>query len=120
MVALPAAHTPPSFDQLPPGTKRSVVDSTLGVPARTIGTAALYPYTSLDHERKVMAGYFDVSGKLQRFERYVLKDGKVFGEVSETELNEGRELPAIRLLLAGPTNAATGLATPPAPPAASH
>jgi len=95
--------------QLKPGVKRSLVDATIGAPTKTIGTTALYRYTSSDNETKVMSGYFDASGRLQRFARYVLKDGKVVDEISSAELSEGQELSAIRALLVN--NAATESAT---------
>jgi hypothetical protein len=97
--------------QLKPGVKRSLVDATIGPPTKTIGTTALYRYTSADAEIKVMSGYFDASGRLQRFARYVLQNGKVVDEISSAELSEGQELSAIRALLASRDNAASGSAT---------
>jgi outer membrane protein assembly factor BamE (lipoprotein component of BamABCDE complex) len=99
--------------QLKPGVKRAIVDSTFGAPNKTIGTTALYSYTSSDNMRKVMAGYFDKSGLLQRFARYILKDGKVVDEINNAELSQGLELPAVRALLASSVTASR-----PAAPAA--
>lgn len=84
---------------LKPGVKRAAVDATLGAPSRVLGTTALYSYTSSDHEPKVMAGYFDKAGTLQRFARYALKDGKIVDEMSNTELTNTQELFAVRALL---------------------
>ena len=79
------------------GATRTQVDATLGTPARTIGAVALY--TSVLNPGKVMAGYFEIDGRLQRFARYALKDGKVVDEITTAELSAGDELPFIRLLL---------------------
>lgn len=114
------AIPPLRASQLKPGVTRSVVDATIGAPTKTIGTTALYSYTSSDNEPKVMAGYFDTSGRLQRFARYALKDEKVIDEISKTELGEGRELSAIRPLLAKRNSAVSGSATPAPPPAAAQ
>jgi hypothetical protein len=94
-------HALPPLQSLPlnPGVKRTVVDSALGAPTRTVGTTALYSYMSSASGRKVMAGYFDKTNVLQRFARYTLKDGKVFDELSQTELSQGDELSAVRSLL---------------------
>jgi hypothetical protein len=90
------------------GASRIAVDATIGAPTETVGTTALYNYMSSAGQDKVMAGYFDASGHLQRFARYVLKDGKVFDEMSQTELTEGQELLPVRHLLAT-SNSRTGL-----------
>ncbi len=67
-----------------------------------LGTTALYKYKSSTGEDKVMAGYFDQRSRLRRLARYVMKDGKVFDELSQTELGEGPELLAVRRLLTFP------------------
>jgi hypothetical protein len=108
---------PPVPSQLKPGVKRSLVDATIGAPTKTVGTTALYRYASSDDETKVMTGYFDASGRLQRFARYVLKDGKVVDEISDSELSEGVELSAVRALLAKQSGPATGSAATSALPA---
>jgi hypothetical protein len=116
----PSGVLPPLWPaQLKPGTKRAVVDAALGAPNKTLGTISLYSYTASDNERKVMAGYFDKSGSLQRFARYVLKDGKVIDEIGSAELTEGQELAAIRFLLTNPNPGIIGVATPSAT-SASH
>jgi hypothetical protein len=94
------------------GATRTQVDATLGTPARTIGAVALY--TSVLHPGKVMAGYFEVDGRLKRFARYLLKDGKVVDEITTAELSAGAELPFIRLLLPVRASAAGGPASAPA------
>ncbi len=102
--SLPSASAPPPLrsNPLQIGASRSVVDATLGVPTEMVGTTALYSYTSPSGGSKIMAGFFDRSGHLQRFARYVLKDGKVFDEIGQTELSDGPELLPVRLLLANP------------------
>lgn len=97
------------------GASRYVVDATLGAPTETVGSTALYSYASSSGESKVIAGYFDKSARLQRLARYVLKDGKVFDEISQTELGEGQELVPVRHLLADPHSGA-GLGQPVALP----
>jgi hypothetical protein len=97
------------------GASRLAVDATLGVPTKTVGTTALYGYSSSDSEHKIIAAYFDGSGRLQRLARYVLKDGKVLDEISQTELSEGQELIPVRDLLAAPKIRA-GSGRPAAPP----
>lgn len=82
------------------GASRIAVDATLGAPTKMVGTTALYGYGSSDGEHKIIAAYFDRSGHLQHFARYVLKDGKVFDEISQTELSKGQELTRVRDLLA--------------------
>jgi len=89
----------------------------LGAPTETVGTTALYSDVSSAGEGKVMAGYFDGTGRLQRFARYVFKDGKVFDEISETELSDGQELLPVRHLLGisdGPDPNSRTVLTPPA------
>jgi hypothetical protein len=102
------------------GASRGAVDATLGAPTQMVGSTALYSYKSAAGESKIMTGYFDGSGHLQRFARYVLKDGKVFDEISETELSEGQELLPLSHLLAIPNgqdpNSLTVLTPPPALP----
>ena len=58
-----------------------------------------------------MAGYFDKSGSLQRFARYVLKDGKIIDEIGNAELTEGQEVLAVRLLLTNQNSTTNGLGT---------
>lgn len=110
-----ASAQPPGSDPIAIGASRALVDATIGAPTQTVGTTALYSYMSSASEGKVMAGYFDRSGHLQRFARYVLKDGKVFDEISQAELSDGQELFAVRRLLANP-NGPTGSGPPPALP----
>jgi hypothetical protein len=97
-----SALPPPRAEPIAIGASRALVDATIGAPTQTIGSTALYSYMSSANESKVMAGYFDRSGHLQRFARYVLKDGKVFDEIGQIELSEGQELAAVRRLLATP------------------
>lgn len=99
-----SAPPPLRSDPLRIGASRYAVDATLGAPAEVVGTTALYGYASSSGESKVMAGYFDKSGRLQRFARYVLKDGKVFDEISQSDLSEGKELVPVRHLLADPSS----------------
>ncbi len=109
----PAGTLPPLVPaDLKPGTKRAAVDAALGAPNKTIGTISLYSYTASDDARKVMAAYFDKSGSLQRFARYVLNDGKIFDEIGKDELTEGQELFAVRLLLTSPNPGIVGVAAP--------
>jgi hypothetical protein len=102
----PGTSTPPPLrsNPLSIGASRYAVDATLGAPTELVGTTALYGYVSSSGEGKVMAGYFDRSGRLQRFARYVLKDGKVFDEISQSDLSEGKELLPVRHLLADPSS----------------
>ena len=98
---LPRANAmPPLGSALPAiGASRVAVDASLGAPTKTAGSAALYSH-SFDGEHKVIAAYFDGADHLQRLARYILKDGKVFDEISQTELGEGQELIPVRELLA--------------------
>jgi hypothetical protein len=106
-----------------PGSTRTLVYAALGWPTETIGMVSLYapkPPSGVfpsgfpsSGERKVTAAYFDVSGHLQHFARYVLKDGKVIDEINKAELSEGDVLPAVRGLLTNPPGAAAGAAAPP-------
>ena len=98
---------------LEPGATRAQVDAKLGAPTQTIGSVSLYSYTSTSNERKVMAGYFKAD-RLLHFARFVLKDGKIIDEINNTELNEGLELSAIRLLLTSPVTASRPAAPWPA------
>jgi hypothetical protein len=112
--ALPALSSQP----LGAGASRAQVDAALGTPTKTIGSVSLYSYVSSSNERKVMAGYFDKAGDaghLHHFARFVLKDDKILDEISEAELTQGQELPAVRSLLALPVTA--GGSTAPAPTA---
>jgi hypothetical protein len=115
-----ALQSAPSANAMPPlrsnslaiGASRFAVDATLGAPTKTVafcrwnrgpcGTISLYGYSSSDGEHKIIVAYFDGSGHLQRFARYVLKEGKVFDEISQTELSEGQELGPVHDLLADP------------------
>ena len=100
---LPKLTPPPRWSNPPAiGWIRNAVDANLGAPTKTVGTTSLYSYGSADGQRKIIAAYFDQSDHLQRFARYVLKDGKVFDEISQTELSEGQELSPVRDLLANP------------------
>lgn len=105
----PNAIAMPPLSSNPPaiGASRLAVDATLGAPTKTVGTTALYGYNASDGEHKIIAAYFDGSGHLQRLARYVLKDGKIFDEVSQTELSKGQELDPVRDLLAD-TNIGAG------------
>ena len=108
----PGAGAISPFWSNPPaiGASRLTVEATFGAPTKTVafcrqdqcGTAALYDYSLLGGGRKTIATYFDKSDHLQRFARYVLKDGKVFDEITLTELSEGQELGPVRDLLANP------------------
>jgi hypothetical protein len=100
------------------GATRTQVDATLGTPVRTIGAVALY--TSVLNPGKVMAGYFEIDGRLKRFARYVRKDGKVVDEITTAELSQGQELPSVRALLATPAGAAAGSGAPAPAAAPSH
>lgn len=93
------------------GASRTQVNNVLGTPTKTVGNVSLYAYTSAPTVRKIMAGYFDASGRLQRFARYALKDGKVIDEITQTELNEGLE-PAVRALLANLNSNLSGPTSP--------
>ncbi len=86
------------------GASRYAVDATLGAPTEVVGTTALYGYASPSGESKVMAAYFDKSGRLQRFARFVLKDGKVFDEIGQIDLSEGKELVPVRHMLTDPSS----------------
>jgi len=94
---LPQWSNPPAI-----GWIRHAVDANLGAPTKTVGTTSLYSYGSADGQRKIIAAYFDKSDQLQRIARYVLKGGKVFDEITQTELSEGQELGPVRDLLADP------------------
>jgi hypothetical protein len=110
--ALPAVS---SSQPLGAGATRAQVDATLGAPTKTIGTVSLYSYISSSNERKVMAAYFDTAGspgQLHHFARLILKDGKVFDEVTQSELSQGQELPSVRALLVSPAGAAAGSGAP--------
>ncbi len=100
----PNAIAMPSLSSNPPaiGASRLTVDAALGAPTKTVGTTALYGYSASDGEHKIIAAYFDGSDHLQRLARYILRDGKIFDEVSQTELSEGQELDPVRHLLADP------------------
>jgi hypothetical protein len=113
MPQLPAALQSPASTSAPPplrssplgiGASRYAVDATLGVPTEVVGTTALYGYVSSSGEGKVMAGYFDKSSHLQRFARFVLKNGKVFDEISQSDLTGGKEILPVRHLLADPSS----------------
>ena len=107
--------------QLTLGTKRSVVDATLGAPVRTLGAISVYIDVNLAslNERRIAVVHFDPAGGLQRMAHYVLKDGKIVDEISKAELTEGEELPEVRLLLTNTNNAATDARAHPTPPAPS-
>lgn len=109
--AMPALRSNP----LAIGASRLEVDTTLGAPTKTVGTTALYGYGASDGEHKIIAAYFDRSGHLQRLARFVLKDGNVFDEISQTELSNGQERSPVRDLLANPKIQA-GLGAPAALP----
>ena len=81
------------------GATRQQVDAYLGTPTKMAGTTALYSYKSAANEQKIMAAYFDASGRLQRFARYISKDGKVVDELTQNVLTEAAELPTILALL---------------------
>jgi outer membrane protein assembly factor BamE (lipoprotein component of BamABCDE complex) len=93
------ALPPPLSTRLEVGSSRFQVDAILGVPTKTVGNISLYGYVSSSNERKVMVAYFDMSGRLERFARYALKDWQVVDEIKQSELSDGAELPAVRSLL---------------------
>jgi len=95
----------PLSTQLEIGSSRFQVDVVLGVPTKTVGNISLYSYVSSSNERKVMAGYFDMTSRLQRFARYALKDGQVVDEIKQSELSDGAELPTVRSLLSDSSSA---------------
>jgi hypothetical protein len=97
----PLSSNPPAI-----GASRIAVDAALGTPTKTVGSTALYGYSASDGEHKIIAAYFDGSGHLRRLARYALKDGKIFDEVSQTELSQGPELDPVRHLLADPNSGA--------------
>jgi hypothetical protein len=100
----PDAIAMPPLSAKPPaiGASRLAVDAAFGAPTKTVGTTALYGYSASDGEHKILAAFFDRSDHLQRFARYILQNGKVFDEISQTELSEGPELNPVRHLLADP------------------
>lgn len=123
MPPLSNLHAAPNASAMPPlrsnplaiGASRLAVDTTLGAPTKTVGTTALYGYSASDGEHKIIAAYFDRSGHLQSFARYTLKDGKVFDEISQTELTARQVLVAVRDLLAN-ANVGAGSGQPAALP----
>jgi hypothetical protein len=98
------ALPPPLSERLKIGSSRFQVDAILGVPTKTVGNISLYGYGSSANERKVMAAYFDMNARLERFARYALKDGQIVDEIKQSELSDGAELSAVRSLLSGPSS----------------
>ena len=92
-------------EPFPPGADKAQVDFTLGAPKTTVDTVSLY--MSPANPGKVMAGYFDITGHLQHFARYVLKDDKIIDEIIQAELSAGQAVPTIRALLANAKNTGT-------------
>jgi hypothetical protein len=115
-LAQAARSGPLPSNPLAVGASRAQVNGVLGAPTKTVGNVSLYSYMSAPTVRKIIAGYFDTSGRLQRFARYALKDAKVIDEVTQTELSNGPELPAIRSLLANANSNLSGLAAPQSTP----
>ncbi len=112
----PARSVPLASNPLGAGATRFQVDKSLGAPTKIVGNVSLYSYMSAANTRKIMAAYFDKSGRLERFARYASKDGKVIDEISQHELNDGPEAPVVRSLLTNSGNLSGAAVRPQATP----